>query len=89
MSTRWTKNYNDLLRQVGSLISTEKDPYRKVMLQRLYGDMKDTKIDIEVAIEDLSQMYLRNGSFPGDMVGWADDDLLEDDDDDDETKDDA
>ncbi len=89
MNTRWTKKYDELLRQVGMIMANEKDPIQKRRLGFLYGNMKDTKIDIEVAIEELSQMYLRNGSFPGDMVGWADDDLLEEDDDDEETKDDA
>ncbi len=80
------KKYERILRHIGFLIGFygKTNPMLKSDLEDLYKQVKSYQLDVDVAIEELSQMYLRNGSFPGDMVGWSDDDLIEDDDTDDE-----
>jgi hypothetical protein len=77
------RNDEKILRYIGFLIGFygKSNPMLKGDLEDLYRQVKAYQLDI--AIEELSQMYLRNGSFPGDMVGWSEDDLLTDGDEDD------
>ncbi len=86
MTTRYEQDIKAILGRISYMMGHygKSNPALMDDLRRLYGQVKSHELNLDVAIEELSQMYLRNGSFPGDMVGWSDDDLIEDDDTDDE-----
>ncbi len=50
-------------------------------------DILQGKAEYEERIQELEEQLLRNPSFPGDFVGWLDDDFTLPDDDDSDDKD--
>ncbi len=74
-----------LLRDIGTLIGLANDDNQRQNLRRLYAQLKDIELSVDLMKEDLMEMYLRNGAFPGDMVGWLDDDFTYTDDDEDQS----
>ncbi|MEM6283584.1 MAG: hypothetical protein AAF787_15440 [Chloroflexota bacterium] len=78
----------EILNGLGFIIGDTDDEIIERAARTLYGRVKNLEVDIDILEEELTQMYLRNGAFPGDMIGWLDDDFTVDepeDDDSDET----
>ena len=57
----------------------EKQNYRRLMWRSLNAE--DTYEDL---IQELKDLMIRNPAFPGDMIGWLDDDFDKDEDDEDD-----
>lgn len=81
---RLREKIRELLRDVGRRIGMAKDEDEKANMKRLYKQLKDIERDVDLMKEDLIEMYLRNSAYPGDMVGWLDDDFDDDEDEDEE-----
>ncbi|MEM6281623.1 MAG: hypothetical protein AAF787_05490 [Chloroflexota bacterium] len=85
---RFEKQIKKLKKQVGEVYGAAQDPYLKRRLGDIYGMMKDLEAEVTFYVEDMNQMYLRNSAFPGDLIGWLDDDFTVDEEDEDEKDDD-
>lgn len=77
------RQVRELKKKTGELYGQMRNEYFRAKLGDIYNDLKELEQSIDLHIEDMNQMYLRNSAFPGDMVGWLDDDFTYDDDDDD------
>jgi len=73
-----------MLRDIGRQIGMARTKEEEKNLRRLYGKLKDIEMEVDLMKEDLIEMYLRNSAYPGDMVGWLDDDFDDDEDEDEE-----
>lgn len=74
-----------LLQRLGALMRSANNDEERDRYRRLYGIVKGLEESMELDFEELQNMLIRNGAYPGDMVGWLDDDFTLDDDDDDES----
>jgi hypothetical protein len=52
-----------------------RDPLTKEKHQRLYKKAKEAEDDFNEMITDAQMEGIRNPAFPGDLVGWLDDDF--------------
>jgi len=83
---RLREKIREMLRDVGAQIGMARTEQEQRNARRLYKQLKDIEGEVDLMKEDLIEMYLRNSAYPGDMVGWLDDDF-DDDDDEDESDD--
>lgn len=85
---RFHKLVKELKGEVGRFYGTTKNEYYRERLKGIYDMIKNLEQEIDLYIEDMNEMYLRNSAFPGDLIGWLDDDFTYDDeaDDNDDTK---
>ncbi len=78
--------FHDLIRKlkrdVGALYGAAKSDYYRDRLGRIYDMLNELDREVSYYIEDMNEMYLRNSSFPGDLIGWLDDDFTYDEQDD-------
>ena len=86
---RSRKKIEYLLRRIGQWLNEADNEEDRDRLRRLYGNVKGLEASMEIDFEELTQMLIRNSAFPGDMVGWLDDDFTYDDKDDDSDKDES
>ena len=84
MQRRLDERSQKLLRHIGYMLNQTEDPALREDLKRAYGLVKGYKGDIEALVEEITQMGVRNGAFPGDMIGWLDDDFTYEDNDEDD-----
>jgi hypothetical protein len=63
------------------LLRREVDPKKRDELRELIDDIDAGAYIYEKRLDDMEMWALRNPAFPGDMVGWLDDDLDDEDDD--------
>ncbi|MEM6530739.1 MAG: hypothetical protein AAF653_20745 [Chloroflexota bacterium] len=82
---RFQKLVKELKQEVGKWYGQERNEYTKKRLQKIYHKLKDVETEIEYYVEDMNEMYLRNSSFPGDLIGWLDDDFTYDEPDDEDS----
>jgi len=81
------KQIREILDTTGFIIGATSEDHIERAARRVYGKLKGLEIDVDILEEEITSMYLRNGQFPGDLMGRPDDDLLDyDDDDDDENE---
>jgi hypothetical protein len=78
---RTNRSMDDLIQRLLIQSKHHPDPQERRRFGYLYLMSKDAKSTYDDIIQEAANIGVRKPSFPGDMIGWLDDDLTDDDDD--------
>jgi len=70
----WENQHDEILERMMQFIRRLDDPQLKQDMFDIYCDVRDLKIDINIAIDTMAQMGSRHSLFPGDDMGLPEDD---------------